>query len=102
MADVQAVELARLREIGWSEWDPIGLANSDCPRDEYDSYLLQVVSRLRGGESIEQAADYLDYVASEYMGLGASTPAAHEAAGRTVRLIKDYLDNFPSGRLEVR
>ena len=40
MADIPFIALSRLREIGWSAWDPIGLADSDCPRDEYDAYLL--------------------------------------------------------------
>lgn len=102
MTDYSKLELDRLREIGWKEWDPIGLADSSCPRDEYDSYLLQAVSRLRQGQTVDQVADYLENIASEHMGLGASTAASRAASERTVTLIDSYLAGFPSGPLRVR
>jgi hypothetical protein len=44
------IQLSRLRAIGWSTWDPIGIRdpceNEDGCVDEYDSYLLHVVSTL--------------------------------------------------------
>lgn len=57
------VKLAQLRAIGWRLWDPIGLLRADgavdeACADEYDSYLLHVVSlicrgALRGDWSIK-------------------------------------------------
>ena len=102
MTDHPKLELDRLREIGWKEWDPIGLADSSCPRDESDSYLLQAVSRLRQGQAVDQVADFIEKIASEHMGLGASTAASRAASERTVRLIGSYLASFPSGPLKVR
>ena len=52
------LKLSRLRDIGWSIWDPIGLMGSeqnwddeDCRpfADEYDSYLIQAAGQLRRG-----------------------------------------------------
>lgn len=102
MTDHPKLELDRLREIGWKEWDPIGLADSPCPRDEYDAYLLQVVSRLQQGKTVDQVADYLGQIASEHMGLGTSTAASRAASERTVTLIDSYLAGFPLGPLKVR
>jgi hypothetical protein len=102
MADHPKVELSRLREIGWKDWDPIGLADSSCPRDEYDAYLLQAVGRLRQGQTIDQVAEYLDEMASINMGLGPSTPASRAASARTATLIAEYLAHFPPGPLRIR
>lgn len=102
MAAHAKLELNRLREIGWRDWDPIGLADSSCPRDEYDSYLLQAVSRLRQGQTVDQVAEYLEKIASEHMGLGPSTPASRAASERTATLINHYLAGFPVGPLTVR
>jgi hypothetical protein len=102
MADYPEVELERLREIGWQEWDPIGLADSTCPRDEYDAYLLQAVSRFRQGQAVEQVADYLEETSCDQMGLGPSTPASRAASERAATLIHRYLADFPPGPLKVR
>lgn len=91
MAAHPKLDLNRLREIGWKDWDPIGLADSSCPRDEYDSYLLQAVSRLRQGQTVDQVAEYLEKVASAHMGLGPSTPASRAASDRAATLINHYL-----------
>jgi len=89
------IELERLRDIGWQEWDPIGLRESDCPRDEYDSYLLEVASRLTSGASVEDAAASLDLVRAEFMRLDLSTQASRAASVQTVVSIKAYLDTLP-------
>jgi hypothetical protein len=63
-------KLSRLREIGWSRWDPIGLTGiENTPDDEYDSYLLQAAGRLWNGASEEEVTDYVVTIEIEYMGL---------------------------------
>lgn len=101
MPDHPAIKLNRLREIGWTSWDPIGLADTDCPRDEYDSYLLQAVSQLRQGQPVEGVSAYLEEIASQHMGLGTSTPSSRAASDQTAKLISEYLGNFPPGPLKV-
>ncbi|TNE32739.1 MAG: hypothetical protein EP349_00985 [Alphaproteobacteria bacterium] len=73
------IKLSRLRDIGWSLWDPIGLlpdgdlwTNKDnsCFADEYDSYLLQAAGQLKQGVSDAEVIDYLMKIETEYMGLG--------------------------------
>jgi hypothetical protein len=92
-------ELSRLRDIGWREWDPIGLLPEgdtweSYPEfaDEYDRYLLEAASRLRRDWSVSDAAEYLMLIASEHMGLG----PPHDDSGRnravaTANAIKAYV-----------
>lgn len=55
MTEGAKINLSRLREIGWALWDPIDLKNiSDgewreggACADEYDRYMLQVVTMLQ-------------------------------------------------------
>lgn len=82
--------LLRLREIGWSLWDPIGLKDvEDWPEDEYDGYLLSAASRLWGGTPEIEVADYLVLVETEHMGLDAGV-AVRDRALRVVSALADY------------
>lgn len=100
MTRYPVAQLDHLREIGWRDWDPIGLAG--CPRDEYDAYLLQVVGRLRRGEPVTQVVDYLDHIRGVTMGLGPPNAASHKASEVTVININAYLDTLPAGPLKIR
>jgi hypothetical protein len=93
-------ELSRLREIGWAYWDPIGLAG--CPRDEYDSYLLHVVGRLRRNGPIADVTSYLVWVETDRMGLGEVSAEVTSRANKVVVLINEYLTTLPAGRLRIR
>ena len=53
-------------------WDPIGVSAIPQARDEYHSYLPQVFRRLRGGESSQSIAAYLNGVTTNLMGLSAN------------------------------
>lgn len=103
MTSHPVVQLSRLREIGWSLWDPVGLGHGDgglCA-DEYDSYLLQVVSRLRRGETHDAVAAYLEEMEISHLGLSRAFNTDMRAAA-TVAAISDYLMTFPPGPLRVR
>lgn len=82
------IKLSRLRDIGWSIWDPIGLLGSgqkwddeDCLpfADEYDSYLLQAAGQLRRGVSDATVASFLVQIETEHMGLGTGQSALDRA-----------------------
>lgn len=70
------IRLSRLRDIGWSLWDPIGLLSKGDAwddksyADEYDAYLIQAAGRLRRNTPINEVVDYLVWVETEHMGLG--------------------------------
>ncbi len=91
------IKLSRLRDIGWSVWDPIGLIgpdqnwkDEDCLpfADEYDSYLLQAAGQLRRGEAASDVATYLAKVEMQHIGLGGSFQAAMIRAQKVVATIQ--------------
>ena len=46
-------DIKRLREIGWKDWDPIGLGPPEEPfDDEYDSYLLRAAGAFWNGADL--------------------------------------------------
>ena len=108
MSRYPKIQLSVLRQIGWDEWDPIGIRRFDTDdwrtnaADEYDGYILHVVSLLHNGKPEADAVAYLDWVASEHMGLGPQSPEAHEVSAKTVRAIAAYLRTLPDGPLSVR
>jgi hypothetical protein len=72
------VRLSRLRDIGWSLWDPICLLGfsgkwedeENKPfADEYDSYLISAASQLRIGTPREQVINYLIQIETQHMGM---------------------------------
>ena len=94
MSNRPKLRLSRLRDIGWSLWDPIGLNDFDGQwesvdvADEYDSYLIHVAGMLRNGEPEEDAVDYLVRVETEIMGLSLR-PGLREHAKTVITAIKN-------------
>jgi hypothetical protein len=72
------LNLNRLREIGWSLWDPIGLDGGtgnwkeEPFADEYDSYLMKAAGMLKRGEGHDAVVRYLFCVETDWMGSGAN------------------------------
>jgi len=88
------LRLSRLRDIGWSIWDPIGL--NDFGEDwknvsfasEYDGYLIRAAGMLRNNEPEENVVDYLVHTEIDRMGLP-PTQRRHERARAVVSAIKN-------------
>jgi len=105
MSNYPKVQLSKLREIGWSLWDPIGLremSNGDWQdggtcADEYDAYLIQVVGRLRRDDPAAEVFAYLEDTEVGHMGLSRS-PTTSARATATVEAIRDYLATIPRDR----
>jgi hypothetical protein len=89
------VKLSKLRDIGWTLWDPIGLLppnvtwNDERCRafaGEYDGYLRFAAVRLRDGAAHGEVVDYLVTAETEYMGLS-KRPTTRSRAEATVAAI---------------
>lgn len=86
------MDISALREIGWREWDPIGIKKLDGDAwqngaaDEYDAYLIEVATGLNAGWSVEQAVGHLVLVERDHMALG-EVSTARERATATVKAI---------------
>ena len=91
MSEIPTFEIARLREIGWTLWDPIGLApiRDDCD-DEYDRYLLQMAAMLWESASGVAAVDYLVQIEAEHMALG-KCQSVMQRSQATANAIAAYL-----------
>lgn len=92
------IKLSRLRDIGWSLWDPIGLLpdgdtwtdkDNACFADEYDSYLLQAAGQLKQGVSDAEVVDYLMKIETEYMGVGERQDTKKRAAAVVLAIHAD-------------
>ena len=90
------IKLSRLRDIGWSNWDPIGLLSAgqswddeECQdsANEYDGYLIHAASQLRRGASETEVVDYLVQIEAEHMGFG-ERPNSRKRAQAVVAAIQ--------------
>jgi hypothetical protein len=59
---------ARIDEVVFYIWDPIGISDSPCVRDEYYSYLPEIYTRVKIGDRTE-LFNYLEWVVSNRIGL---------------------------------
>lgn len=72
--------LAAIRTVLMSEWDPIGCG---VPDDEYDSYIPAIYQLIKFPSEIESLSAYLQEVESQSMGL----PARPEACRRVATIL---------------
>lgn len=75
----------RVDEVLHYLWDPIGVSGIPLARDEYQSYVPQVVALLDENSDAEQLARYLNEVVTERMGLS-------ENADATLQVVAILLD----------
>lgn len=100
-----SIKLSRLRDIGWTHWDPIGLLvegkhwdDEDAKpfADEYDSYLIAAAGMLRRGVPDQEVVDFLLQIETDHMAL-TEQPDSLARAKATVVAIKadDELWTYP-------
>jgi hypothetical protein len=75
----------QVHSILWRDWDPIGV-NGAAPDDEYDAYVWPVIGKIMRGETVDQLADYLDWVVGERMGLTVVRDASVDVARKLLQL----------------
>jgi len=78
------------------EWDSIGVNGCVGAEDEYDRYADKAYVMLIEGRSAAEIADYLHYIASDYMGLRESDGRrrlADRIAQRLVQLYPSLIDD---------
>lgn len=62
----------KIRNILLKYWDPIGISHIPTAKDEYDSYMKDIILYMEK-EDYEAIAKYLKYVEIEIMGASTST-----------------------------
>ena len=99
MSSRPAVKLSVLRDIGWGQWDPIGLNEIEGgwqgsnAANEYDGYLLHVAAALQCGEQDSALVDYLIDIETRHMG-ASSAPSTETRAEATVDAIRRYMESI--------
>ncbi|KGJ10156.1 hypothetical protein EQ718_21785 (plasmid) [Paracoccus versutus] len=98
IAPQSGLKLTKLRDIGWTLWDPIGLLDPESRpgswddeanlsfADEYDSYLIAAASQLRRGTPRDEVVAFLVEIETEHMEMG-DNPSARPRAEAVVDAI---------------
>lgn len=76
-----------VNDVLYEHWDPIGI-RAAAPRDEYESYVPELIELVRAGESAETIATRLGYISDQAIGLSVG-PEAHrlDVARRIIALV---------------
>lgn len=95
-------KLSRLRMIGWSQWDPIGLNDGESiPSGEYDAYLLQAAGKLWSGATEREVEEYLvaaeRHLRLDHRARVQNRLGAQERARQTVRALVAYASELRNG-----
>ena len=95
------IKLSKLRDIGWSLWDPIGLLDPENRAgrlddeanlsfaDEYDGYLIAASSQLRRGTPRADVVAFLVEIETQHMGMGDSPNARPRAEAVVDAILAD-------------
>ena len=78
-------------EILHHVWDPIGVAGFPQARDEYDSYVAQVVGRLAQGADEGTIIEFLSEIGRQRMGLEPAAERVQMAAAALIRY-RDWIE----------
>jgi len=90
--------LTRIDEIIFYKWDPLHLSDSNCSRDEYESYVPEVFRLALENKSYHPIADYLTNVATEIMSMAENSERDNEIALLIFSLAENELDKLRSSR----
>ncbi|AFK60760.1 hypothetical protein TKWG_00160 [Advenella kashmirensis WT001] len=105
----QTIDLSKLRDIGWTLWDPISLlgtaeskqqwySDRNLPfADEYDAYLVSAANALRNGAPAQQVVDYLVHIETQHMCLTERPDTRSRAKAVVTAILADDSIWFDSG-----
>jgi len=71
----------KIDDILWFDWDPIGI-NDMAPRDEYQSYVPDMLNLKKSGADIETIAQRLHKLETEHMGVNGNIDKCREVANK--------------------
>ena len=61
--------MARIHDVLWHDWDPIGVREMGGPEDEYDSYIGGIYRLLASGTTRQVLTDHLRVIQTDSMGM---------------------------------
>lgn len=81
--------VSEVDRILWEEWDPIGVNDEPAARDEYSSYVPDVVRLLRDEADAAQIARHLQTIEEVSITVGVYDERRRRVAGKLVDLRND-------------
>ncbi|MCD8042188.1 MAG: hypothetical protein LUH10_03915 [Tannerellaceae bacterium] len=78
--------IEKIKIILLKDWDPIGVNINLFLADEYDSYILQIYNWLKDDISVNELAQNLYKIETEYMSLNGDYSKCHKVAEKLIRL----------------
>lgn len=82
-------------DILWTDWDPIGV-NDIAPRDEYRSYVPEILSLVKSGAVKEEIANRLYKLEKDNMGMFGSREHCITVANKIIEAFQDL--DFDKGK----
>ncbi|WP_085537070.1 hypothetical protein [Massilibacteroides vaginae] len=76
----------KIDEILWNDWDPIGVNDIECIRNEYSSYVPYIVNLKMKGADVEKITRHLFHLESESMGMNGNIERCKEIAQKIITL----------------
>ena len=76
----------------WNDFDPIGVLgpDSDCPDDEYESYIVPTFMLLEKGVDFIELNNYISFTVKEYIGM----PLSDEPIADFVRTLQRWYADY--------
>lgn len=79
----------RIDEILFYKWDPIGVSNSNWPRDEYSLYVSKVLELAINNKTYQPLAEYLTRLSKDIV----ERADSKERASKVAKLIFSIANN---------
>jgi hypothetical protein len=76
-------------DILLNQWDPLGVSDTNCPKDEYETYVPVVYGLAMEIDCIEELVEHLSRIACETIGVETNLHNDKKAA-RLIMAIKDF------------
>jgi hypothetical protein len=76
-------------DILHNQWDPLGISDTNCPEDEYETYVPVIYRLAMEIDCIEELVEYLSRIACETIGVETNLHNDKKAA-RLIMAIKRY------------
>lgn len=76
-------------DILHNQWDPLGISDTNCPEDEYETYVPVIYRLAMEIDCIEELVEHLSRIACETIGVETNLHNDKKAA-RLIMAIKRY------------
>lgn len=84
---------AALSNLLYESWDPIGVQSLGGPKDEYERYAREIISRFSDDPDVTKIEDYLTATSTDKMKISCDWGKTRLTAKKTVQLLLSIQDH---------